>query len=296
MIGIIDYNAGNIRSVKMALDFLQIPHVVAKTPAELRGAQKLILPGVGDAAYAMSELCKSGFDSFIKDEAARGTPLLGICLGSQIIFDNSEEGETECLGLVSGSIRHFKTLFAEQGAHAADGAASDTTGADGAHCAQNTAATHTDQAALFAALKVPHMGWNNIHFTPSPLFTGVAADASFYFVHSYVIAPTDWAVVRGWANYGIKVPAVIAYRNIVACQFHPEKSGSAGLALLRNFCTASADALKAEAAHGLAQAATNGNNSARGTTKVNGDVTADAHDFAQAAATTTATKKDGHLC
>lgn len=206
MIGIIDYNAGNIRSVEMALESLKIPYLISKNPKDLQNATRLIFPGVGDANYAMEQLKQSGFDSFIKEKVAANTPLLGICLGSQIIFDFSEEGDTPCLGLLPGKIRHFEKLFAEQ------------------NIEKN-------------GYKIPHMGWNDLQRKDSPLFTGVSADSSFYFVHSYVICPQNAENVLATADYGVKVPAVIHSKNIWACQFHPEKSGKAGLQLLQNFCT-----------------------------------------------------------
>ena len=206
MIGIIDYNAGNIRSVEMALENLKIPYLISKNPLELKNATRLIFPGVGDANYAMTELKKSGFDTFIKEKIEQNTPLLGICLGSQIIFDYSEEGETECLGLLPGSIRHFEKLFAENNIKK-------------------------------EGYKIPHMGWNDLQRKSSPFFNNVEENSSFYFVHSYAICPKNEKIVLATADYGIKVPAVIHSKNIWACQFHPEKSGKAGLQLLQNFCT-----------------------------------------------------------
>ena len=113
MIGIVDYNAGNLRSVEMAMEFLKIPYSISKKPVDLKNADKIVFPGVGEAAFAMEQLKKTGFDAFLKDWVAAGKNLLGICLGSQVIFDFSEEGNTECLGLVPGTIKHFETLFKE---------------------------------------------------------------------------------------------------------------------------------------------------------------------------------------
>lgn len=203
MIGIIDYNAGNITSVERALKHLNIDFILSKNPQELENCDKLIFPGVGDAAYAMQELKKSGFESFIKDKVAKGTPLLGICLGSQIIFELSEEGNTPCLGLISGQIKHFYTI----------------------------------DPSLKNELKVPHMGWNNLEFQGDcPILKDLPANADYYFVHSYVICPDDTSVIKAKADYGIKFPAVIQSGNIFACQFHPEKSGQVGLQILKNFC------------------------------------------------------------
>ncbi len=203
MIGIIDYNAGNITSVERAIKKLNIDYILSKNPEDLQKCDKLIFPGVGDAAYAMEELKKSGFDSFIKEKTAAKIPLLGICLGSQIIFQLSEEGNTPCLGLINGSIKHFYTI----------------------------------DASLKKQLKVPHMGWNNLEYhSECPILKNIPQNADFYFVHSYVICPEDKSVIKASADYGIKVPAVIQKDNIFACQFHPEKSGQAGLTILENFC------------------------------------------------------------
>ncbi|AEE16189.1 imidazole glycerol phosphate synthase subunit HisH [Treponema brennaborense] len=205
MIGIIDYNAGNIRSVEHALAALNCEYVISKNPAELERADKLIFPGVGDARYAMEQLKQTGFDSFLKDKTAAGIPILGICLGSQIIFDYSEEGDTECLGLVPGRIRHFSSINKR------------------------------------FPFKVPHMGWNDIYYTeteksaPCRLFTEVPEHTAFYFVHSYVIQPEDTRIVTAAADYGISVPAAIRSGNVYALQFHPEKSGEPGLRILKNF-------------------------------------------------------------
>lgn len=207
MVGIIDFNAGNITSLERALKYLHIPYVTSKKPEELSAADcdRFMFPGDGDDAYAMSQLKASGYDDFVRKQVADGKLLFGICVGSQIIFEHSEEGNTECLGLVKGSIRHFHSINPELKK-------------------QN--------------LKVPHIGWNNISFENGrcPLLNGIKDDTDVYFVHSYVICPTDNTVVKASADYGIKVPAVIQSGNIFATQFHPEKSGVAGLKLLENFC------------------------------------------------------------
>ena len=207
MVGIIDFNAGNITSLERALKYLHIPYVTSKKPEELSDADcdRFMFPGDGDDAYAMSQLKASGYDDFVRKQVADGRLLFGICVGSQIIFEHSEAGNTECLGLVKGNIRHFHSINPELKK-------------------QN--------------LKVPHIGWNNISFENdgSPLLNGIKDDTDVYFVHSYVICPTDNTVVKASADYGIKVPAVIQSGNIFATQFHPEKSGIAGLKLLENFC------------------------------------------------------------
>lgn len=206
MIGIVDYNAGNITSVQRALNSLGIKNILSKNPEELKNCDKLIFPGVGDAAYAMVQLKETGFDKFLKEWTAAGKPVLGICLGSQIIFDLSEEGDTPCLGLVKGTIKHFYNI---------------------------------DSSLKNKEMKVPHMGWNNLtRYGDCPILQDVPENADFYFVHSYVICPEDKTVVKATAEYGIQVPAVIQQGNLFACQFHPEKSGKPGLKILENFCNA----------------------------------------------------------
>ena len=207
MVGIIDFNAGNITSLERALEYLGIPYVTSKDPAELAKANcdRFMFPGDGDDAYAMSELKKSGFDVFVREQVQAGKLLFGICVGSQIIFEHSEEGNTECLGLIKGQIRHFYSIKPElKNEH----------------------------------MKVPHMGWNNLSFENGdcPILKGIKNDFDVYFVHSYVICPEDPAVVKASADYGIKVPSVIQSGNVFATQFHPEKSGEMGIQILKNFC------------------------------------------------------------
>jgi len=149
MIGIVDYNAGNIKSVERALGFLKADYILSKNPKDLEKADKLIFPGVGEAAYAMDQLKKTGFDLFLKDWAKAQKPLMGICLGSQIIFDWSEEGGVECLGLLHGKVNHFKTVYKNN--------------------------------SVESDLKIPHMGWNNLEYIngSSALFDGVDKNQTF---------------------------------------------------------------------------------------------------------------------
>ena len=130
MTGIVDYNAGNIRSVERALAALGAPYVLSKNPRDLEGADRLIFPGVGEAKYAMEQLAATGFDGFLRDWARAGKPLLGICLGSQIIFEHSEEGDIDCLGILKGEIKHFKTVWAAGGKMARNGAPAASGNAD----------------------------------------------------------------------------------------------------------------------------------------------------------------------
>ena len=207
MVGIIDFNAGNITSLERALEHLNIPYLTSKNPDELAKANcdRFIFPGDGDDAYAMSQLKKSGFDIFVRKEVEAGKLLFGICVGSQIIFEHSEEGDTECLGLIKGQIRHFYSI---------------------------------NPQLKNQNMKVPHMGWNNLSFENGdcPILKGIKNDFDVYFVHSYVICPTDSTVIKASADYGIKVPAVIQSGNVFATQFHPEKSGELGLKIIENFC------------------------------------------------------------
>lgn len=205
MIGIVDYNAGNITSVERALKSLKIDYIRSGNADELQDCSKLIFPGVGDAAYAMKELENRKLDTFLKDWCLNNKALLGICLGSQIIFDWSEEGQTDCLGLIPGKIQHFYTI---------------------------------NKSLQTQAYKVPQIGFNNLikDNGECPILKDIPDNSDFYFVHSYVICPQDNSVIKAYAEYGIKVPAVIQKGNLFACQFHPEKSGKPGLKILENFC------------------------------------------------------------
>lgn len=206
MIGILDYNAGNITSVERALESLKIEYIRSTNPDDFTNCNKLIFPGVGDASYAMKQLEKTGLKEFIVNWADKNKPLLGICLGSQIIFDWSEEGNTNCLGLIPGKIVHLRNLLKTK--------------------------------SNFPNLKIPHIGWNNVAMKNGgcQLFKTFNSEKDFYFVHSYVIQPDDSKVIKGIADYGIQIPACIQKGNIIAFQFHPEKSGINGLELLKNYC------------------------------------------------------------
>ncbi|SIQ78790.1 imidazole glycerol phosphate synthase subunit hisH [Alkalispirochaeta americana] len=194
---IVDYDAGNLRSVESAFSYLQEPFRVTREPDDVRGADRLVLPGVGDARAAMGVLEERGLVSAIREFLARGNPFLGICLGSQIILDRSDESGASCLGILEGTATAFDP---GQG------------------------------------LKIPHMGWNTI--TPRgdhPLLRDLSRESSFYFVHSFFPNPRDPGDVLAWCDYGVSFAAVVGRGNLAATQFHPEKSGEAGLRLLRNF-------------------------------------------------------------
>lgn len=198
MIHIIDYGAGNITSVQRALKFLGVKSVITPDPEAVRRAGRVIFPGVGNAAAAMEVLRERGLDQALREACARGTPILGICLGAHIVMTRSEEGDIECLNLIPGECKRF--VFSDP------------------------------------ALKIPQMGWNRVRpVQPHPVLNGFGADEEFYFVHSYYPRPDDPTCVLAECEYGIVFAAVIGRANLVATQFHLEKSGPAGLRILRNF-------------------------------------------------------------
>jgi glutamine amidotransferase len=198
MIAIVDYGAGNLTSVKRALDYLGLACEVTPDPSAVSRAERVVFPGVGHAASAMATLKVRGLDRALSDAYGRGTPILGICLGAQIVLSRSEEGDTACLGLIEGSCPRFRL---------------------------------EDKA-----LKIPHMGWDSIRLAAKPfVLKHVEQDDEFYFVHSYYPLPQDDACVLATCNYEIDFPAVVGNGNLLATQFHPEKSGEAGLEILRNF-------------------------------------------------------------
>jgi imidazole glycerol-phosphate synthase subunit HisH len=198
MILIVDYQAGNLTSVKRALDHLGLPSQISADPAELPRSDRIIFPGVGHAGTAMEVLKRTGLDEALRAAYAGGTPILGLCLGSQIVLSHSEEGDTPCLGLLPG------------------------------HCPKFSLAD--------PALKIPHMGWNALAITrPHYILKDVQPGDEFYFVHSYYPQPADPAACFATSDYELTFPAAIGRGNLFATQFHPEKSGRVGLSLLRNF-------------------------------------------------------------
>jgi glutamine amidotransferase len=198
MILIVDYKAGNLTSVKRALDYLDIPCRVVSTEEELRSAERIIFPGVGHAAAAMETLKERGLDIALREAFKRGTPILGICVGAQIVLSHSEEGDTPCLDLIAGNCPRFQ--LADK------------------------------------SLKIPHMGWNEVVVTqPHYVLKDVEKGDEFYFVHSYYPRPSDTSHVFAACEYEVTFPAAIGHKNLFATQFHPEKSGRIGLTLLRNF-------------------------------------------------------------
>lgn len=200
---IVDYGAGNLHSVSRAVVNAGTRPLVTSNPAYLDDAEAVIVPGVGAAADTMANLRANGFVEPIRDYIASGRPFLGVCMGQQALFDASEEGgEHECLGILAGRVVRFSN-----------------------------------------GLKVPHMGWNQARIVRQhPIFEGIADGSYFYFVHSYYPRPEDPAVVIGETEYGVTFASVIARENVVATQFHPEKSGEAGLRMYANFLKIAATA------------------------------------------------------
>ena len=204
MIAIIDYNAGNLASVARTVAHLGYPCKITHEADEIRGAERIIFPGVGAAGAAMASLRRMGLDAVLREQFAAGTPIMGICLGTQVIMSRSEENDTVCLGIVPGRVNVFPAAL---------------TSASGVR------------------LKIPHMGWNRIRIRRQhPLFAGVRPEDEFYFVHSYYPVPDNPACVLASSDYGMPFASVIGYRNLAATQFHLEKSGRPGLRMLQNFC------------------------------------------------------------
>ena len=202
MIAIIDYDAGNLTSVDRALKYIGAPCEVTRDLKKIGAADRIVFPGVGAAGSAMESLIRYGLDRAIREAFAAGKPILGICLGTQVILTESEENNARCLDLIPGKVTAFSTAMTEKGLR----------------------------------LKVPHMGWNTVSVTrPHPVLTGIRDDLKFYFVHSFHPAPADPAHVLAQTSYGVPFASVIGHANLVATQFHPEKSGEPGLALLKNF-------------------------------------------------------------
>lgn len=198
VITIVDYNAGNLRSVERACHAVGIESTLTPDPEAVRRANKIIFPGVGAAQSAMDTLRRTGLDESIREAFRRGIPILGICIGAQIILDRSEEGDVPCLGLLRGETKRFRL--------------SDT------------------------SLKIPHIGWNEVRLEQThPLLAGLAPGDEFYFVHSYYPDPAEPRHIYATADYGGPFCCALGKDNIFATQFHPEKSGRFGLALLDRF-------------------------------------------------------------
>ena len=197
-VAIIDYGVGNLRSVEKAFAATGCEAFISGDEEVLRGAERLVLPGVGAFGACMKALKERGFDRLVREKASEGTPLLGVCVGMQLLFEESDEfGSTPGLGLLKGTVRRFGN-----------------------------------------ELVVPQVGWNRIHQKREhALFDGIADGAFCYFVHSFYCQPSDEAVVVGETEYGRRYASVVTQENICGVQFHPEKSQDVGLRMLRNFGT-----------------------------------------------------------
>jgi glutamine amidotransferase len=196
MIAILDYRAGNLRSVAKALEAVGARPVMTDDPAVIARADGLVVPGQGSAVDAMQNLDRLGLVEPLKEYVASGRPFLGVCLGEQVIFESSEEGPgVTCLGIIPGTVRR-----------------------------------------LPGGQKVPHIGWNSVRIKQAhPLLEGVPDDEYFYFVHSYYVDPADPSMTVGETDYGVAFASIVAYENVFATQFHPEKSSGIGLKIYANF-------------------------------------------------------------
>jgi glutamine amidotransferase len=196
MIAVLDYGAGNLRSVAKAFEAVGSIPTVTNDPAVIAAADGLVVPGQGSAVDSMRRLEEMGLVEPIKRFVASGRPFLGVCLGEQLIFESSEEGEgVTCLGLLPGTVRR-----------------------------------------LPGGQKVPHIGWNSVNIVREhPLLAGVPNNAYFYFVHSYYVDPANSADIVGETDYGVTFASIVAQGNVFATQFHPEKSSDIGLLIYRNF-------------------------------------------------------------
>ena len=202
MVAIIDYDAGNIKSVEKALLYLGEEAVITRDRDTILRADRVILPGVGAFGDAMDKLRTYGLDKVIQEVVGQNTPFLGICLGLQLLFESSEESEgVEGLGILKGKVVR---LLEE------------------------------------SDLKIPHIGWNSLKYpNPGRLFTGIAEDSYVYFVHSYYLQAKDPSIVTATTEYGTLIHASVEQGNVFACQFHPEKSSEVGMQILKNFLTIS---------------------------------------------------------
>ena len=194
-IAVIDYQAGNIRSVSNALKKSGANVLVTSDVTEIEGADGMVFPGQGSCPTSMDSLKSNGLDKSIIKFIGSGKPFLGVCLGLQLLLDRSEEGNEDCLGVLEGNV-----------------------------------------IKLPSNQKIPHMGWNRVSLdTDHQVFKNLPTDPFFYFVHSYYAEPSDPTIVCGKTYYGIEFCSAVHYENIIAVQFHPEKSGDVGLTIYRNF-------------------------------------------------------------
>lgn len=198
MITIVDYGIGNLGSLANLFDRLSIPYEIAETPEGIVRARRLLLPGVGSAGEGMRNLKNQKLDMVLKEKIKNGTPFFGICLGMQLLFDISREADTTCLGVLPGTVEKFTK-----------------------------------------APKIPQIGWNQVTYpnraANNPLWKNIPEGSEFYFVNSYICKPTDPSVIIGTTEYGDSFVSAIAKDNMVATQFHPEKSSTVGTQFIKNF-------------------------------------------------------------
>ena len=202
-VAVIDYGMGNLHSVASALSHVapDMRVIVTDAPAQVADAHRVIFPGVGAIRDCMAEINRLGFGQLLREQIATGKPVLGICVGMQAIMEYSEENNgVDCIGILPGQVKFF-------GEHQHDG----------------------------IPLKVPHMGWNQVEQKPHPLWADIPQFSRFYFVHSYYVHAQDRQLVAATCDYGVRFDAALARDNLFAVQFHPEKSHTAGLQLLKNF-------------------------------------------------------------
>ena len=201
-VALVDYGAGNLTSVSLALSHVGVSHVITRDPEVVRKADRIVFPGVGAAGASMDNIRAAGIDQALTESVRKGTPLLGSCIGCQILLDRSEEdGGTDCLGILPGVVKRF------------------------------------DFDHLSERPKIPHMGWNPVVFEGEhPVLAGIPTGAFFYFVHSFYPAPERTEDILGRTTYGdLEFASILARGNLVATQFHAEKSGIHGLEILKNF-------------------------------------------------------------
>jgi glutamine amidotransferase len=198
VIGIIDYRTGNSQSISFALEHLGVPHALVAKPGECEDVDKYILPGVGAAGVTMESLAQEGWIDHLNEKIlGEGQGFLGVCVGLQILFEHSDEGDVECLGWLKGSVHEFDK----------------------------------------SEVRVPHMGWNNVEVRGDHPFSGAfTPDGFYYFVNSFYAVPAEDSSLVGVTTYGQEFAAAVAHKNIMATQFHTEKSARAGLQVLKSFC------------------------------------------------------------
>ena len=214
---VVDYESGNLRSVSRALESCGVAPLVSGDPHELDNADAVVLPGVGSGPAAMTALRQRGLVEPLREYADSGRPFLGICLGLQLLLDwTDEEGGAPCLGIVPGRVKRLPSTIPPYGGELKGGHG--------------------------PALKIPHMGWNSVSLNAEhPALPGIDSGSYFYFVHSFYAEPYEQVGVVGTTEYGLPFCSVYASNNVIATQFHPEKSGPVGLRIYRNFVEMAAE-------------------------------------------------------